>query len=149
MKNIIILCTFLLIATVGLSQNRSVQFKPTEYFNEYSGAASDTISNNDSLFSIEYQLNKAEPVKYNVAVKLTKVSGTPRVVAKLQGKVFSADTYSDITTVTWYGTSSDTTIKYTQNSTAQYYRYFKLYFDANTTAQKSKVTTATVKLWDK
>ncbi|HRY33404.1 MAG TPA: hypothetical protein P5531_10600 [Bacteroidales bacterium] len=150
MKKFILSVTLLfLVVLSGFAQDKICSLKSDQYYQDITFSTRDTITDNDTLYTVDYDLNKAMPVKYNVAVKLTKVSGAPLVVASLQGKVFSTDTWTNITSVTWHGSSSDTTIKYTQNSTAQYYRFLRLQFDANTTAQKSRLTYSKFKLWDR
>ena len=148
MKNIFLLL-IMLISLVSFSQDKQKSLNINQYYYEYSLGASDTVSNNDTLWYAQLFLNKTEPIKYDIQVKVDSLSGTPTTDISLQGKVFESDSWTNITTVSWAGTTSDTTFTYTENSTAKYYRYLRVYNDANTTAQKYKINYIKCKIWDK
>lgn len=132
--------SFILVAVCFLSvQNIDAQNLATDQFvYDYSGVASDTVGIGTTTWFKELNINKPQMLYYNNQLKVTKVSGSPRATIKLQGKIFSTDTYTDITTTAYYGTTADTTINYTQVTTKQSYRYYKLLITA--TAGRTKVT---------
>lgn len=109
-----------------------------QYLFDYTGVATDTVGTGTTTWSKEIIVNKPQMLYYNNQLKVTKVSGSPRATIKLQGKLFSTDAYTDITTTSYYGTTADTTINYTQVTTKQAYRYYRQLITA--TAGKTKVT---------
>jgi hypothetical protein len=129
---------------MSYSQDKSKTLGLQDYVYEYTLGASDTVSNNDTLWSAELLTNKIAPLLYNIKVKLTKVSGTPKSTVYLQGKLFSDDTWVNITSLTYGGTTADTTIVIS-NTTANRYRYFKIL--VSRTAGTFKVTDSQFKLW--
>ena len=108
------------------------------YLYDYTGVSTDTVGTGATTWYKEVQPDKPQMLYYNNQLKVTKVSGSPRASIKLQGKNFSTDAYTDITTTAYYGTGTDTTINYTQVTTKQSYRYYKLLITA--TAGKTKVS---------
>jgi len=140
----------LIVVTLGvLAQDKSYDLPRTDYYHAFTFTAADTVSENDSLYYVQLFLNKAEPIKYNIETKITKVDTVVTTVT-LQGKVFSTDSWTDITAVSYIGTGTDTTIHYTENTTAKYYRYLRLKHDCDATqAQNYTISTALFKIWDK
>lgn len=149
MKKIAILLFAIFAFSFAQAQDKAVTLNNTIYYYAYSGLAADTISNNDSIWEAQVLVNKAEPVKYSMTMKLDSVSGTIGAYIFLQGKVFDTDTYTAIDTVTWSGTSSDTTFTFSQVTTAKYYRYFKIKVDSRTGTEKMKINYIKFKFWDK
>lgn len=155
MKKIILLLFTVLLCSVCTpmkAQDKSYTLDANTWYQTVPALGNaDTVTNHDTLYSVQYLVNKVSPVKVDARIKLTKVSGNPRVLVKVQGKKFDSASWADVSSMsaTWYATTTDTTIYLTQVTTAQYYRYLRVYFDANTTAQKSKVSAVEVKFWDK
>jgi hypothetical protein len=84
-----------------------------------------TTATDSTWYYTFWVLNKT-PVKYDFKVRLTKVSGTTRSVpVVLKAKKFLSDSWSTITTTTWY-TGVDTTILFNQTTTIQYYKYWQI-----------------------
>jgi hypothetical protein len=145
MKKLVLLliavCSF---AFANAQTATPIQFTPDQWFVSYTGSATlDTVSVNNTWYK-EILPNKGQRLMYNIRVKITEVSavsaGTPVAVA-LQGKVFDTDTYTTITTLNYRGTGTDTTLTYSEASTAQVYRYFKVLI----TPASGKVKTTFVK----
>jgi hypothetical protein len=66
------------------------------------------------------------PVKYDIKVKLHKVSGTTRVTPViLQAKKFDSDAWTTLSSVKW-STGVDTTKRFTEITTYQQYRFFRI-----------------------
>jgi hypothetical protein len=111
------------------------------WVSEYAGIASDTLGTvTATTFSYTYELNKPEGVFYNARVKVSdKTTGAAGVCTiVVQGKHFSTDTYSTLKTVSWTGIgSTDTIAPFSEISTKQYYRYYKVL--VTNTSGKSKV----------
>jgi hypothetical protein len=173
MKKLFILLILATISIMSYSQDKSKTLGLQDYVYEYTLGASDTVSNNDTLWSAELLTNKIAPLLYNIKVKLTKVSGTPKSTVYLQGKLFSDDTWVNITSLTYGGTTADTTINWSNivantitgtntvnaDSTitvnnvyavnAKYYRYLRVYNDARgSVAGKYRISAIKVKLWN-
>lgn len=101
--------------------------------------AADTIVASDTYWVYTKTL-KDVPATQDVLLKLTKVSGTPRVAAKLYGRKFTTSDWTQIgSTVTWYATATDTTIVIS-NATDNRYREYKTELTTTATAQKSRLT---------
>jgi len=107
------------------------------YIYTYTGVATDTVGSGTTTWNKAIQLNKLDGLYYNAKVKVSDVVDGAACTVKLQGKIFSTDSYTDISTVTWTGAGTDTTILFTQNSNKVYYRY--LNFLVTRTAGKLKV----------
>lgn len=130
------------------AQDKQITLGNDTWYYQFSvGAATDTIGSSDTTYYLQWLTNKDMGLLYNVKTKLTEVSGTATVAVSIQGKVHSDDSWSNIATQTYYGAGSDTTLVFTQTSTAQFYRYFRLYYDCTTSAQKVKISTAYIKHW--
>jgi len=148
MKKLIFLLS---IITVIFSLNVNAQDykinKNTTYF-EYSGEDSDTVIA-DGTWGLWLANQKDFSMLHAVKVSLDSVSGTPTCDVKLQGKVFDDDSWTDITTVEWTGTTSDTTFTISETSTAKFYRHYRVYIDTDATEQKLKVDKILMKFWIK
>lgn len=141
MKKFIVILFACMLAVAGVkAQDKTVTFQENQTYSKISFAAADTISKYDNLYSVVFYPNQHYPLTQDVLVKITKVSGTPRIVVKLQAKKMEGTlSWTDIGTVTWYGgvvSGSDTTFTIS-NATANRYRIYRVYFNANTTAQKA------------
>ena len=100
-----------------------------QYFWNYTGTAADTLGVGQTTWGYETIINKQDGFFYNIRVKVSdKTTGGAGVgTIKLQGKHFSTDAYSDITTISWTGVgSTDTIAPFSQVTTKQYYRYLKI-----------------------
>ena len=131
---------FLSIASICLfSINSTAQtVLPTnKYIYEYTGAASDSVGVVNTTWNKAIQLNKLDGLFYNAAVKVSDITANATCTIKLQGKMFATDTYTDITTLAWTGTGTDTTFVFTGNTNKIYYRY--LNFLVTGTANKTKI----------
>lgn len=75
--------------------------------------ATDTLGSVDQdTIQIIYNVNKAHPVPYIFGFNFDSLTGTPVVVVTLKGRMIPAiDSWTDISSTTWNGTSSDTTFK--------------------------------------
>lgn len=138
MKKFSMLLIAFAMCFIAMPKANAQTLLPAEYLFDYAGVSTDTVGNGTTTWSKEIIVNKSQMLYYNKQLKVTKVSGSPRATIKLQGKNFSTDAYTDITTTAYYGTTADTTINYTQVSTKQPYRYYKFLITA--TAGKTKVT---------
>jgi hypothetical protein len=149
MKKIILLLA-LLAPVLCMSQDQSLKFSGTNLSVWSGSATSDTITNNDTLYNMDYKIATTYPFKYDFAVQMHKTSGVPKVVIQPQYKKFEDDSWASMgSAVTWHGTTADSTIKFAGTTTAVYYRYVRLNFDANTTSQKSYIKKVSFILWDK
>ena len=150
MKNLLIILSLLLsmflISASAQAQDKVLQ-KGTS-FETYTGVDADTLSADETWsYSV---LSYSDYGKFhNVKVNLDSISGTPTCDIKLQGKVFSDDSWTDIETVSWAGTTSDTTFTFSEASTAKYYRYYKVLIDTDATEQSLSIGYIYFKLWFK
>lgn len=115
-----------------------------KFIYQFTGAASDTVGAVSTTWSKELQLNKLDGLFYNASVKVSDSTVGAKCSVALQGKYFADDAYTTITTVTWYGGGTDSTILFTQNSNKIYYRYLKVL--VTRVAAKAKVSQINISL---
>ena len=124
----------LLVAIIAISAGaattltKSKVLKPYVWFDNYTGTTVDSLGVGQTTWNYEIRINKPDAVLYDVRIKVADKStgSNGAAVIKLQGKRFSGDNYSDITTKTWYGGGADTTISITESSTKTLYRYLNV-----------------------
>jgi hypothetical protein len=134
MKKLILL----LILLVGAVSIQAQTVLPsTKYIYTYTGVATDTVGAVGTTWNKAVQLNKLDGLFYNASVKVSDVTAGAKCSVALQGKVFAEDAYTTITTVTWYGGGTDTTILFTQNTNKVYWRYLNVH--VTRLAMKAKV----------
>ena len=112
MKKILILL-FLVALTASLQAQRTMEF--ATFYDSYVGVATDTASA-AGTWSKYITINKGDAFYYDAQIKITEVSATTSTAVALQGRKFDTDAWSTITTVTYKGTGTDTTITYTANT---------------------------------
>ena len=137
MKNIlIILLAFVAFAVNGqdLSRNRG-GLKMDEFFPYYAGVAADTVGLTQDTVEVKWFVNKPKDLLYNWQTKVTETRGRGLVTISLQGRVFSTDAWTNITSIIYSGGGTDTTVNFTQHTIASVvpYNHFRLYYTkANT-----------------
>lgn len=88
-------------------------------------------TSSDSIWYFTVLKESKAPVKYDFKISLDSVGGTYKTVPIiLQGKKFKSDAFTNVTTLYWT-TGRDTVKTFTQNSTGQYYRYWRVYIKSN------------------
>ena len=126
---------FKIIALIALSigcfvftneSTAQVKLKPSTYALVYTCLAVDTVSATDTAWTYEVFVNKPTSLFYNVSTKITELTSPGKCAVSLQGKIFSDDDYTNITTYNYLGSGTDTTIVFTQNTTKQFYRYYRV-----------------------
>jgi len=124
-KLILFLIAFVcLIVTTEAQTARAASFSPTSYILEYTGLAADS-SIVGSPWVKEITLSKDDGVFYNGKIKvIDQVAGAKGTIV-LSGKIFDVDDYTVITTHTWTGAGTDTTVLFTSVTNKIYYRYLK------------------------
>lgn len=130
MKRIAVIIGLLLILGVTCSQaQRSYTLTyPVSYYSLPYRAA-DTVSRNDTVWDFQVLLTNFDwPVKSQWEMRLDEVSGAGATDISLQGKMFSADSWTNISTVNYASGGSDTTFTIS-DATARAYRYFRIYLD--------------------
>jgi len=126
MKAIKILFVFASLVFAGqlMAQDANVSRNGT-HFNVVLDAG-DTLSNNSTTLSKVIGIGNKQAVQlYSIMVTLDSISGTPTESIVLAGSMDN-ETYVTITTVTWAGTSSDTTFYYTDISTGVAWNYLRV-----------------------
>lgn len=109
-----------------------------KYIFAYSGTAADTVGFATTVWTKTIQLNKLDGLFYNANLKVSDVAAGAEATIKLKGKVFGTDGWTDITTYTWKGGGTDTTVVFTANTNKVYWRY--LQFEVTRVASKAKVS---------
>ena len=121
MKKFILLFA-LLIGFISVNAQTNKQVTVTG-FTEYTGVATaDTVGGTVTTWNKPILIDRQDAVLYYIKAKVTETAGFACTI-KLQGKYFAADTFTDITTITYKGAGTDTTAIFSEASTAIKYRY--------------------------
>ena len=153
MKNLLIIllsCFFLGILAQDKNYSIPVNKVSGEAYTWYtiSFPATDTVSSTDTLFQVRIFTNQDYAYYYNIKHTLDSVSGNPAASIYLKGRNFDTETWSNIDTVSWVGTTSDTTFYYNSVSSRSFYRQLLIYHDAiSDSTQKYKLTNLEIKIW--
>ncbi len=141
MKRLVILLISFLFVAVGYGQtvkslrNTTDRYLPLTENETYwyrAKPAPDTINETDTVWAYTFGIdNLVDQMKSYVRIDLDSVSGTPLTTVALSGKYFWDDAaWTSISTVSWFGTTGDTTLIIDQ-STAKHYRFYKLSHDGD------------------
>ena len=126
MKKIMLLLVALLsFAIMPTMAQKTVKLSPNVYAVAYTGVTADSVSATDTTFYIDVLTNKPSALYYNFRIKINDVT-TSLTTTSVMGKIFDDDPWTTITSQAYHGTGSDTTITFTQNTTAQFYRYYRI-----------------------
>jgi len=147
-KLLFILALMFVITSIATGQvDRNLYLNSDATYGTLGLSSADTISNNDSIYIVKIAAKHNERATQSVKITLDSVSGSPYISAQLRGWLFENDTPTNIgSAIVWYGTSADTTFTITSDVVSKY-RFHDVYFDANSTAQKAKVTLFEAKLY--
>jgi hypothetical protein len=149
-KMLFVIAILGLFAVQAVGQDRTYQFNYPAMYYSLPYRAADSVSSNssDSTWYFQWVLSEfAWPNKTDVKIKVDELSGTGSCAVSLQGKKFSGDSWSNITTVNYAGGGSDTTFTIS-DGTARLYRYYRIYVDkVVASAGRSEVESLEVKIW--
>jgi len=148
MKAIKILFVFasLIFAGQMMAQDANVTRNGTHF--NVSLDAGDTLSNNSTTLSKVIGIGNKQAVQlYSIMVTLDSISGTPTESIVLAGSMDNI-AYVGIDTVSWTGTSSDTTFYYTDISTGVAWNYMRVLSTESGTA-KAQLTKLVGRFIDK
>lgn len=124
MKKLISILLLLLAAYLAAFSQTNKTIATDKYIIEYTGVATaDTVGGTVTTWDKPILLDSYNKVFYNFKVKVTETTAFACTI-KLRGKVFSDDAYTDITTKTYTGVGTDTTVTFIQDTAASKYRYF-------------------------
>lgn len=146
MKKVLLIAIGLVLIVALNAQDRTQSVSRVGSNVTFVGSASDTITNTDNW---DYQWNLAAKNSlqgYNLHVKLDSVSGTPADAAVLSGSQDNS-VFTTISTISWYGTTSDTVLIFNDVSTGVFYRHLRLRI-TGTGTQKAKVNQIYGKIGD-
>lgn len=150
MRRLVLLIGLVLILGGVFAQDRSYTLtNPVSYYSlPYRAADSVSSKSSDSTWYFQVLLaNFDYPVKVNMKVTLDEISGTGSCAFSLQGKQFSGDSWTNITTVNYSGAGSDTTFTIT-DGTARQFRYYRGFLDkVYGTAGRVEVDLLEIKPW--
>ena len=137
MKKFLIL--LLIVIGAAFAQVKAQTVLPSgKYAVEYTGVSSDTVgAATVTTWNKGWVMTDGDAVFYNAKVKVADKAANGACTIALQGKYFTDDTYTTITTLTWHATGTDTTVLFTGNTNKVYYRYFN--FLVTRTASSAKV----------
>jgi hypothetical protein len=152
MKKLIFIFIALFIGVAAYSQDRTVEYPvltPERSIVDYTGVSADTLGTTVDSLAFDVKIEKHRPVLYGTEISISPVSaidGTVTYDVKLQGKVWSTDSWSDISSSTAIDPTNDTNADLTEfnsdlsevidtsaTTTTPFYRYFRLLVTFNTT----------------
>jgi len=143
MKKLIFLLAFFALGFVAMAQTTAVtktlfKITPTSYVYQYTGQTADTLGAVRDSILIPLYVETSAPTFYDFKVRLHENVSACNIAVQLQGKKYGTDSYSTITSATYKGVGTDTTILFTQTTTAQHNNYYQLVFIR--AANKAKIT---------
>jgi hypothetical protein len=128
---------FILFIGQAMAQNATVDRNGTNF--NVTLSAADTLSDNSTTLSKTIGVGAKQSVQlYSIQVTVDSVSGTPTEAWVLAGSMDNSS-FVNIDTVSWTGTSSDTTFYYTDISTGVAWPYMRVKGTESGTA-KAKLT---------
>jgi hypothetical protein len=110
--------------------------------------SSDNIAKS-STYLVTLRADIGQTWGYDIYCHLDSISGTAAGVTCLQGKIFSADSWTDIDSVSFGPLKHDDTTWYFQNHNAQYYNYLQLRTKTTSTTGVSRWGSVRFQLWPK
>jgi hypothetical protein len=126
MKKILFLICLVAFIFSSATAQKSIKLAPNVYAVEYTGVTADSISATDTAWTYDIQVNKANATFYNLKLKLTELSSPCIMTVSLMGKIYVDDDYTTIGSHQYLGAGTDTSLLFTQNTTAQFYRYYRV-----------------------
>lgn len=155
MKKMIIFFAFMASFMITEAQTDlylSITDPSGSWLEDYTGLdAYDTIGAGDSVWvSRTIYPNKGERLYYDIYLSVDSTGGTGDVANLcpfiLQGRRLSVDSWTDIDTVNYAGTA-DTTFKYSQVSTAQFYTEYRISMTAANDDFAAKILRLIARFW--
>ena len=146
MKKVILFFGLILFALTVSAQDVTKTVGRNASNFDYTGTAADTITNTDTWSMVINTKAKDARQGYKIMVVLDSVSGTPADACILAGSMDNS-TFANIDTVSWTGTSSDTTFYYTDVATGVLWNYLRIAI-TGTGTQKAKVNKIIGKVGD-
>jgi hypothetical protein len=152
MRGILVLILgMMLFSAASFAQKSSTYDKAMSYtdtwFTYTMPTGTNATTTTDSTWTYTVWKESDQGVKYDFKLKLDSIGGTKqRTPVVLKAKKNLSDSWTTVTTVIWLN-GNDTTVLFTQTSTAQYYRYWQI---GLVTARKNfiyRVTELTEKYW--
>lgn len=135
-----ILLIMVLSFTICEAQNQTVdkQMKYADTYLNYTGVASDTIGTDSTWTYTVRKKTDARLFPY-MYMEIDSISGTAADVYIIrQGKVTPSESYTNIDTVTWTVTTSDTTLKF-DDSTARKFQYTRYLVKGSASTFKAEI----------
>lgn len=123
MKKLVLFITMMFFFMGGIFAQTIL---PAEkYVYDFVGKKADTVIATDTITK-ELLLNKTAGLFYVSQTKLEAKNTGANAVLSLHAKVFEDDAWTQLKTATWKGTTKDTVITLTEDSSRIYYRHLKL-----------------------
>jgi hypothetical protein len=122
---ILIACAFIANAQESATYDMNLGYSETWY--KYIGVSTDVLKVGDSTWSYTVYKDSRLPLKYDTYLYLDSTGGTKNLVTVtlLAKKWLDQASWSTLKTATWTN-GHDTTIVFTESSTAGQYQYYKL-----------------------
>lgn len=111
-------------------------------------STSNATTATDSIWYYTTRKESMKPLKYDIKIVLDSIGGTAvSVPVVLQAKKFLSDSFTPLDTITW-ADGGDTTIVWNETSTAQQYRYWRVYIQCATSGFIFGVDELSQKFWE-
>lgn len=143
MKKIIFIFALLLSIGAGAAvTSPAVELDRDGWYDKFTGTSADT-SSVYNVWSKIIMPNKPDRLFYDFRVKVTEVSATTNTSIVLKGKKMAGDAWTPIDTIQYYGAGTDTTVIFSEVSTAVFWRFLQVYIaPANGKVKTTTIETA-------
>lgn len=113
------------------------QMRVDEYLIKITGLTTDTLGAVQTTINVPIYINKNDDVYFTSRLKLDSLSGSVAVPVILQAREFTSDAWTDLDTITFNGTQSDTTMAFYNRTTKTIYNHYN--FKISRTDGKAKL----------
>ena len=144
MRNLIL---FMIVLFIGTMQIEAQNMRPNDTF--FEKTVNVTVSDGDSIYASDVIfVDKQYPYVYDGYVRIDSlnVETDDTVFVKLQGKMFSADSWTDIQTVNNLLATENTTSTFSKLDGLTRYRYLRFYASSKDADSNWKVISYAIKL---
>lgn len=128
MKKFILFLMALIAVVASVSAqvtSPAVELDRDGWYYYFGGSATVDTASTGGAWSKIIMPNKPQILFYDMRVKITEVTATTSTAIALKAKKMDTDAWTTVTTITYKGTGSDTTVVFSEASTATHWRFYQ------------------------
>jgi len=146
---LILVMAFVALAINAQSRTTSVSLTDGQTYHLYKGVSADTCGLGTTTWYYPITTKLDFHPFYDVKLNIHRMQGTAaRVACVWQARKFPDDSWTALTSTIYGGTQADTSLLYTQITTATFYREFRLSMTVSgSTRQQTRVDSLMVKYY--